>query len=113
MISDAVSVSSSTMLHTAMRNPRYSSPTATMIRSGHGTLEKRPAILPTKTPLFRWTERSGDAACSSATHGFDEAVEQRAHVMRTRARFRVSLEAEGRRVGKFDALVAAIEQRPV
>src|SRR5688572_29045955 len=44
-------------------------------------------------------------------HRLHEAVEQVADVVRPGTRFRVSLEAEGRRVEHTDALVRSVEQR--
>ena len=41
----------------------------------------------------------------------DEAVEQIADIVRTRAGFGMALEAEGRSVGSLDALQRAVEQR--
>src|SRR5689334_9268386 len=38
-----------------------------------------------------------------------ETAEQRAHLVRARARFRMTLEAEGRAIGALDALQRAIE----
>src|SRR5690349_11031864 len=46
-------------------------------------------------------------------HQRDEAVEQVRDVVRARARLRVALEAERRRVEHPQALVAAVEQRAV
>src|SRR3546814_7335068 len=46
-------------------------------------------------------------------HGLDEPVEQRRHVVRSRAGLRMPLEAEGRRVGQLEALVGSVEQRAV
>src|SRR6476661_5309063 len=46
-------------------------------------------------------------------HEPDEAIEQVTHVVRSRARFRVALEAERGLVGERDALQAAVEQRHV
>src|SRR5690606_18021847 len=56
---------------------------------------------------------TGLSSTRRRAHRFDETVEQRRHVMRPRAGLRVSLEAERRRVGQLDALVAAVEQRTV
>src|SRR5579871_4437806 len=44
-------------------------------------------------------------------HEVVEALEERAHVVRSRARLRVSLEAERRPVGEGDSLQRAVEQR--
>src|SRR5579864_9846904 len=46
-------------------------------------------------------------------HYFREAVEQVADVVRTRARLRMPLEAEGRPVGPRQALETAVEERDV
>ena len=58
--------------------------------------------------LFAPDQMAGGQASArdAAHHGIEETVEQVGHVVRARARFRVSLEGKGRHIGAGDALQA-------
>src|SRR5437868_14916339 len=66
-----------------------------------------------KIAAARKVPRSVMPNISGLRHQPDETVEQVGDVVRTRARFRVALEAEGRLVGAGDALQRAVEQADV
>src|SRR3546814_12179741 len=64
-------------------------------------------------PRMRMVWSSRRLGMSVVLHRSDEPVEQRRHVVRSRAGLRMSLEAEGRCVGQLEALVGSVEQRAV